>query len=72
MDVTNQHIAFTLQLKLAEAFDQFMKQLVSGKEFHMQGRPENRGDPKTGRVRISNCRHGLSKFGPFRNWTFIV
>ena len=32
MDVTNQHIAFTLQLKLAEAFDQFMKQLVSGIE----------------------------------------
>ena len=29
MDVTNQHIAFTLQLKLAEAFEQFMKQLVS-------------------------------------------
>ena len=29
--------------KLAEAFDQFMKQLVSGKEFHMLGRPENRG-----------------------------
>jgi hypothetical protein len=29
MDVTNQHIAFTLQLKLVEAFDKFMKQLVS-------------------------------------------
>ena len=28
LDVTNQHIAFTLQLKLVEAFDQFMKQLV--------------------------------------------
>ena len=35
MDVTNQHIAFTLQLKLAEAFDQFMKQLVSGIEFDL-------------------------------------
>jgi hypothetical protein len=28
MDVTNQHIALTLQLKLSEAFEQFMKQLV--------------------------------------------
>lgn len=28
MDVTNQHIAFTLQLKLVEAFDRFMKQMI--------------------------------------------
>lgn len=30
MDITNQHIAFTLQLKFAEAFQQFMEQLVGG------------------------------------------
>ena len=29
MDVTNQHIAFTLQLKFVEAFEAFTKQLVS-------------------------------------------
>ena len=29
--------------KQAEAFDQFMKQLVSGKEFHMQGNPKTEG-----------------------------
>ena len=29
MDVTNQHIAFTLQLKFVEAFENFMKQVVS-------------------------------------------
>lgn len=29
MDVTNQHIAFTLQMKFVEAFEAFMKQLVS-------------------------------------------
>nr|AHK05672.1 ATP-binding cassette transporter sub-family H 103004 [Tigriopus japonicus] len=29
MDITNQHIAFTLQLKFAEAFQQFMEQLVT-------------------------------------------
>jgi len=29
MDVTNQHIAFTLQLKFVEAFQQFMEQLVT-------------------------------------------
>lgn len=29
LDVTNQHIAFTLQLKLVEAFEKFMRQLVS-------------------------------------------
>ena len=29
MDITNQHIAFTLQMKLVEAFQNFMKQLVS-------------------------------------------
>ena len=28
MDVTNQHIAFTLQLKFVEAFEKFTKQLV--------------------------------------------
>eukprot|EP00095_Tigriopus_kingsejongensis_P003146 maker-scaffold662_size116868-snap-gene-0.17 protein:Tk03146 transcript:maker-scaffold662_size116868-snap-gene-0.17-mRNA-1 annotation:"abc transporter" len=28
MDITNQHIAFSLQLKFAEAFQQFMEQLV--------------------------------------------
>ena len=28
MDVTNQHIAFTLQLKFVEAFEAFTKQLV--------------------------------------------
>ncbi len=28
MDVTNQHIAFTLQMKFVEAFESFMKQLV--------------------------------------------
>ena len=33
MDVTNQHIAFTLQLKLVEAFEGFMKQLVDCCEF---------------------------------------
>ena len=31
MDVTNQHIAFTLQMKFVEAFDGFMKQMVSEK-----------------------------------------
>merc|ERR1719219_1143679 len=29
LDVTSQHIAFTLQLKLVEAFKQFMGQLVT-------------------------------------------
>ena len=29
MDVTNQHIAFTLQLKFVEAFEAFTKQLVT-------------------------------------------
>ena len=28
MDITNQHIAFTLQMKFVEAFDKFMKQMV--------------------------------------------
>lgn len=28
MDITNQHIAFTLQMKFVEAFEMFMKQLV--------------------------------------------
>ena len=31
LDVTNQHIAFTLQLKFVEAFEHFMKDLVSFK-----------------------------------------
>ena len=31
MNVTNQHIAFTLQLKFVEAFEKFTKQLVSWK-----------------------------------------
>ena len=35
MDVTNQHIAFTLQLKFVEAFEKFTKQLVlNGKNIH--------------------------------------
>ena len=34
MDITNQHIAFTLQLKMAEAFQQFMEQLVSVSFIH--------------------------------------
>ena len=29
MDITNQHIAFTLQVKFVEAFEKFGKQLVS-------------------------------------------
>lgn len=28
MDVTNQHIAFTLQMKFVEAFEKFVKQMV--------------------------------------------
>ena len=28
MDITNQHIAFTLQVKFVEAFENFTKQLV--------------------------------------------
>ena len=28
MDVTNQHIAYTLQLKFVEAFEKFAKQMV--------------------------------------------
>ena len=28
MDITNQHIAFTLQVKFVEAFETFAKQLV--------------------------------------------
>jgi hypothetical protein len=28
MDITNQHIAFTLQVRFVEAFEKFVKQLV--------------------------------------------
>ena len=36
MDVTNQHIAFTLQMKFVEAFEKFTKQLVSSYKKDLQ------------------------------------
>ena len=35
MDITNQHIAFTLQVKFVEAFEKFGKQLVFNVSFHI-------------------------------------